>query len=186
MISRIVFLLAIVACTATQAQTYPSKAIRIIAPFTAGGPVDITARILAQKLTESWGQPVLVENRAGASGTIGTDGVAKAAPDGYTALLSSSAHVIVPGILPKMPYDAIRDFAAVSVVMSSPLLLVVTPTLPVNNAKEFVTLAKARPGELSFASAGAGSSTHLTAELFKSVTGTQMAAILNLKPVIIV
>lgn len=174
MISRIVFLLAIVACTATQAQTYPSKAIRIIAPFTAGGPVDITARILAQKLTESWGQPVLVENRAGASGTIGTDGVAKAAPDGYTALLSSSAHVIVPGILPKMPYDAIRDFAAVSVVMSSPLLLVVTPTLPVNNAKEFVTLAKARPGELSFASAGAGSSTHLTAELFKSVTGTQM------------
>ncbi len=174
MITRIVFLLTAIACSAAQAQSYPTKPVRIIAPFTAGGPVDITARILAQKLTESWGQPFIVENRAGASGTIGTDAVAKAPADGYTALLSSSAHVIVPGILPKMPYDAIRDFAPVSVVMSSPLLLVVTTTLPVNNAKEFVALAKARPGELSFASAGAGSSTHLTSELFKSVTGTKM------------
>jgi tripartite-type tricarboxylate transporter receptor subunit TctC len=175
MISRIVVVLAVTACVApAQAQTYPVKPIRIIAPFTAGGPVDISARILAQKMTESWGQQVIIENRAGASGTIGTDAVAKAAADGYTALLSSSAHVIVPSILPKVPYDAIRDFAPVSVVMSSPLLLVVTPTLPVNNAKEFVALAKARPGELSFASAGAGSSTHLTSELLKSVTGTKM------------
>jgi len=175
MITRNVWLLALTAvATGAAAQTYPTKPIRIIAPFTAGGPVDITARILAQKMTESWGQQMIVENRAGASGTIGTDVVAKAAPDGYTALLSSSAHVIVPGILPKMPYDAIRDFAPVSVVMSSPLLLVVTPTLPVNTAKEFIALAKARPGELSFASAGAGSSTHLTSELLKSVTGTNM------------
>jgi tripartite-type tricarboxylate transporter receptor subunit TctC len=175
MISRIVVLLAVAACAVpAQAQTYPAKPIRVIAPFTAGGPVDISARILAQKMTESWGQQVIIENRAGASGTIGTDAVAKAAPDGYTALLSSSAHVIVPSILPKVPYDAIRDFAPVSVVMSSPLLLVVTPTLPVNNAKEFIALAKARPGELSFASAGAGSSTHLTSELLKSVTGTKM------------
>lgn len=159
---------------AVRGQTYPVKPVRIVAPFTAGGPVDITARILAQKLTESWGQQIVVENRAGASGTIGTDAVAKAPGDGYTALLSSSAHVIVPGILPKVPYDPLRDFAPVSVVMSSPLLLVVTPTLPVASVKEFVALARSRPGELSFASAGAGSSTHLTAELLKSVTTTRM------------
>ncbi len=178
MISQIAWLIGVTVCATVcataQAQTYPVKPVRLIAPFTAGGPVDITARILAQKLTEAWGQQIIVENRAGASGTIGTDVVAKAASDGYTALLSSSAHVIVPGILSKMPYDAIRDFAPVSVVMSSALLLVVTPTLPVNNAKAFITLAKARPGELSFASAGAGSSTHLTAELLKSVTATKM------------
>lgn len=175
MISRIVVLLAVATfAVPAQAQTYPVKPIRIIAPFTAGGPVDISARILAQKMTESWGQPIIIENRAGASGTIGTDVVAKAAADGYTALLSSSAHVIVPSILPKVPYDAIRDFSPVSVVMSSPLLLVVTPTLPVSNAREFIALARARPGELSFASAGAGSSTHLTSELLKSVTGTRM------------
>ena len=174
MISRIALLPVATACVNVQAQSYPIKPIRIIAPFTAGGPVDITARILAQKMTESWGQQIVVENRAGASGTIGSDIVAKAAADGYTALVSSSAHVIVPGLLTRMPYDAIRDFAPVSVVMSSPLLLVVTPTLPVNTAKAFVALARAHPGELSFASAGAGSSTHLTAELLKSVTGTKM------------
>ena len=172
MITRIVLLLAAAACA--QAQTYPAKTIRIVAPFTAGGPVDISARILAQKLTESWGQQIIVENRAGASGTIVADLVAKAAPDGYTVLLNSSAQVIVPGILPRMPYDALRDFAPVSIVMSSPLLLVITPTLPVGTVQEFVALARARPGELSFASGGAGSSTHLTSELLKSVTGTKM------------
>lgn len=175
MITRIGLLLIAFVATATHAQQpYPAKPVRIIAPFTAGGPVDITARILAQKLNEAWGQQIIVENRAGASGTIGADVVAKATPDGYTVLLSSSAHVIVPNMQPKMPYDAIRDFSPASVVISTPLLLVVTPTLPVNNVKEFVALAKARPGELSFASAGAGSSTHLTGELLKSVTGTKI------------
>ena len=174
MISRIKFLTGIALCATAQAQSYPSKPIRIIAPFTAGGPVDIGARIVGQKLTEAWGQQIIVENRVGASGTIGADLVAKAAPDGYTVLLSASAHVIVPSIMPKLPYDAIRDFAPVSVVMSSPLLLMITPTLPVNTVKEFVALAKARPGELSFASGGAGSSTHLVAELLKSVSGTKM------------
>ncbi len=174
---RIAFLLAtlaVLAAPALRAQPYPVKPIRIVAPFTAGGPVDITARIVAQKLTEAWGQPAVVENRTGASGTIGTDAVAKAPPDGYTALLSASAHVIVPSLLPKVPYDPIRDFAPVSVVMSSPLVLVVTPTLPVRNIREFIALAKSRPGELSFASSGAGSSTHLTSELLRSVTGTRM------------
>ena len=190
MISRIAALLIAATCTSAHAQSastepvlslskgsgqaYPAKPIRIIAPFTAGGPVDIASRLLAQKLTEAWGQQIVVENRVGASGTIGADAVAKATPDGYTVLLTSSAHVIVPSILPKLPYDALRDFAPVSVVMSSPLLLVITPSLPVNTVKDFVALAKARPGELSFASGGAGSSTHLTAELLKSVTGTKM------------
>lgn len=160
-------------CAYAQAQ-YPAKPIRIIAPFTTGGPVDISARILAQKLTESWGQQVIVENRAGASGTIGGDAVAKAPPDGYTVLLTSSAHVITPSILPKVPYDPVRDFTPISVVMSSPLLLMVTPSLPVNNVKEFIALARAHPGELSFASGGVGSSTHLTPELLKSVTSTKM------------
>lgn len=174
MISRIAVLLFILAASAAHAQPYPVKPIRMVVPFTAGGPVDITARLLAQKLTESWGQQIIVDVRAGASGTIGTDMVAKAAPDGYTALVSASAHVIVPSLQPKIPYDALRDFAPVSVVMSSPLMLVVTPTLPVNTVKEFVALAKARPGELSFASSGPGSSTHLTGELLKSVTGTKI------------
>ncbi len=172
MISRIALLLVLTANAA--AQTYPAKPIRMIVPFTPGGPADIGGRIVAQKLAESWGQQVIVENRAGASGTIGADAVAKAPPDGYTLLLNASIHVIVPSLFPKMPYDAIRDFAPVSVVYSSPLLLTITPSLPVKNLKEFIALARARPGELAFASAGSGSSTHLTAELLKTVTGTKM------------
>ncbi|MGH8618245.1 MAG: Bug family tripartite tricarboxylate transporter substrate binding protein [Burkholderiales bacterium] len=165
---------ALVAMPQAAAQTWPAKPVRLVAPFTAGGPVDITARILAQKLTDAWGQQVVVDNRTGASGMIGAEMVAKSPPDGYTLLVNSSIHVIVPSLFSKMGYDPLRDFAPVTVVSSSPLLLVVTPTLPVKNIKEFVALAKARPGELSFASSGAGSSTHLTAELFKTVTGTKM------------
>ena len=163
------------AATAAFAQTnYPAKPVRLVAPFTAGGPVDITARILAQKLTDAWGQQVLVENRTGASGMIGAELVAKSPADGYTLLVNSSIHVIVPSLFPKMGYDPMRDFAPITVVSSSPLLLVVTPSLPVKDVKDFIALAKARPGELSFASSGSGSSTHLTAELFKTVTRTNM------------
>ena len=163
------------AATAAFAQTnYPAKPVRLVAPFTAGGPVDITARILAQKLTDAWGQQVLVENRTGASGMIGAELVAKSSADGYTLLVNSSIHVIVPSLFPKMGYDPMRDFAPITVVSSSPLLLVVTPSLPVKDVKDFIALAKARPGELSFASSGSGSSTHLTAELFKTVTRTNM------------
>jgi tripartite-type tricarboxylate transporter receptor subunit TctC len=165
---------ALTAAPPVSAQTFPSKPVRLVAPFTAGGPVDITARILAQKLSDAWGQQVVVDNRTGASGMIGAEMVAKSPPDGYTLLVNSSIHVIVPSLFAKMGYDPLRDFAPVTVVSSSPLLLVVTPSLPVKNIKEFVALAKARPGELSFASSGSGSSTHLTAELFKTVTGTNM------------
>lgn len=175
MISRITAAFVAVAITVPAlAQQYPVKPIRMIAPFTAGGPTDILARIVGQKLTESWGQQVVIENRTGASGTIGSEVVAKSPPDGYTVLVSASVHIIAPSLFSKLPYDAIRDFAPVTVVATSPLVLVVTPTLPVKNVREFVVLAKARPGELSFASSGAGSSTHLTSELLKSVTGTKM------------
>lgn len=168
-------LAAMVAVPAAWSQSYPGKPLRMVAPFAAGGPVDITARIVAQKLSESWGQQVVVENRTGASGMIGAELVAKSPPDGYTLLVNSSIHVIVPSLFPKMGYDPIQDFIPISVVSSSPLLLVVTPTLPVKNVKEFVALARARPGELNFASSGSGSSTHLTAELLKSVAGINMA-----------
>lgn len=173
---RIVFMLALAGLIATpaSAQTFPTRPIRIMAPFAPGGPVDITARIVAQKLGESLGQPVIVENRAGASGMIGAEQVAKSAPDGYTLLANSSIHVIVPSLFTKMTYDPVRDFAPITVASSSPLMLVVTPALPVKNIKGFIALAKARPGDLSFGSSGSGSSTHLTAELLKSVTGTNM------------
>jgi tripartite-type tricarboxylate transporter receptor subunit TctC len=156
------------------AQTYPTKPVRLIAPFAPGGPVDLTARILAQKLGERFGQQFIVENRSGASGMIGAEQVAKSPPDGHTLLVSSSIHVIVPSLFAKMEYDPIRDFTPVTIVSTSPLVLVVTPTLPVKDVKQFVALARARPGELAFGSSGSGSSTHLTAELLKSVTNTRM------------
>jgi tripartite-type tricarboxylate transporter receptor subunit TctC len=159
------------------AQSYPTKSVRMVAPFAPGGPVDLTARILGQKLGETFGQQFVIDNRTGASGMIGAEQVARAAPDGHTLLVSSSIHVIVPSLFAKMAYDPIRDFSPVSVVSTSPLVLVVTPTLPAANIKEFIALAKKRPGELSFGSSGSGSSTHLTAELLKSVTGTRMTHI---------
>lgn len=162
---------------AALAQTYPSKTIRIMAPFSPGGPVDITARIIAQKLGEALGQTVVVENRAGASGMIGAELVAKSPPDGHLLLANASIHVIVPSLFSKMTYDPIRDFIPVTVASSSPLMLVVTPALPARNVKAFIALAKARPGEMSFGSSGPGSSTHLTAELLKSVTATNMVHI---------
>ncbi|HYC46343.1 MAG TPA: tripartite tricarboxylate transporter substrate binding protein [Burkholderiales bacterium] len=156
------------------AQQYPAKPVRLIVPFAAGGPVDITARILAQKLSEAMGQQFVVEIRSGATGMIGAEAVARSAPDGYTVLVSAAATVLVPHLYSKMSYDPLRDLAPVSVVLSSPLLLTVTPTLPVKSVKEFIALAKARPNQLSFGSSGPGSSTHLTGELLKTVTATKM------------
>ena len=167
-------LAAIFAAPGVPAQQYPAKPVRLVTPFSPGGPVDITARILAQKMGETFNQQFIVESRVGASGMIGAEHVAKSAPDGYTVLVTASAHVIVPSLFSKMAYDPIRDFAPVSVVLTSPLLLVVTPSLPAKSVKELVALAKARPAELSFGSSGPGSSTHLTGELLKSVTGTKM------------
>lgn len=178
MISRIALvLLAINLAPPALAQQYPAKPVRMIAAFAPGGPLDINARIVGQKLSESWGQQVVIDNRAGATGTIGAELVAKAPADGYTVLANASAHVIVPSLVAKLPYDPIWDFTPVTVMSSAPFLLLVTPTLPARSVKELVALGKARPGALTFGSGGIGSSTHLSGELLKTVTGVKMTHI---------
>ena len=170
-----VFLMATPAAAQTPAASYPAKPIRFISPFAAGGSTDTIARLVGQRITETWGQPVVVENRPGAGGTVGSDLVAKSAPDGYVMLLTSvSAHAIGPAMSSKLPYDAIRDFAAVSQVASGHNVLVVHPSLPAKSVRDLAALAKARPGQLTFSSGGSGTTTHLAAELFKTMTQTNM------------
>ncbi len=150
------------------AQGFPSKPLRIVVPFPAGGPTDIVARLIAVKLTEVMGQQAVVENRAGANGLIGVDSVAKSAPDGYTmAMTTASPVAISPAVYPKMPFDTMRDFAAVTLATTTPELLVVHPSVPAKSMKELVALAKARPGQLNIASTGSGSLPHLAMELLK-------------------
>jgi tripartite-type tricarboxylate transporter receptor subunit TctC len=157
------------------ADNYPSRPIRLVVPFPPGGATDIITRSIAQKLSEQLGQSVVVDNKPGAGGSIGSDLVAKAAPDGYTILMATtSTHSIGPALNPKLPYNPERDFAPVSLVATSPNLLVVTPTIPVNNLKEFIAYAKAHPGQLNYASSGTGTIVHLSGELFKSMTGLDM------------
>jgi len=153
---------------------YPEKPIRIIVPFAPGGNIDITARIVAPGLTERLGQPVIVENRSGAGSRIGTEMAAKAAPDGYTLLLGSSGSLTInPVFSPNVGYDPLRDFAYTSLVSIVPLALSVHPSVPARSVKEFIALAKARPGRLTMGSAGVGSNTHFTGELFQLVTATR-------------
>ena len=157
------------------AQTYPTKPIRLIVGSAPGGPIDFSARLTAQKLTEALGQSVVVDNRTGAGGTIGTEYVAKAAPDGYTLLMASAATLcITPNLYPKIPYDTLKDFAPVSTVAAVSYVLVVHPSIPVKTVQEFIALAKAEPGRLRFGSAGSGSVTHLGVELFKSMAGVDL------------
>jgi len=178
MISRIALVFAAITLAApAPAQQYPVKPVRLIVAFAPGGPLDIHARIVGQKLSESWGQQVVIDNRTGASGTIGADLVAKAPADGYTVLANASVHVIVPSLIAKLPYDAIRDFTPVTVMGSAPLLLVVTPTLPAKTVRELAALGKARPGALTFGSGGNGTSTHLSGEFLKTVLGIKMTHI---------
>ena len=166
---QLFLLIAAAAASATApAQSYPVRTIRFIVPFSPGGASDTAARIIGQKLSERWGQQVVVENRPGAGGTIGTEVAARAAPDGYTLLMGSSTELAVnPNLYPKLSYDTTRDFAAVALVASTPLLLVTHPSLPVRSVKELVALAKARPGALNYASSGNGATTHLAVEMFK-------------------
>ena len=151
------------------AQDYPAKAVRIIVPFAPGGGTDLSARIIAQKLSESLGANFVVDNRPGAAGIVGTESVAKSKPDGYALLVVSSSHAINPAMYPKLPYDTARDFAPVSLLLSGPTLLVAHPSLPAKNARELIALAKSRPGTLTFASAGHGTPPHMAGELFKSM-----------------
>jgi tripartite-type tricarboxylate transporter receptor subunit TctC len=169
------FLIALLIALPLQAfAQYPQRAIKMVVPFPPAGATDIVARIVAQKLTERLGQSVIVENRPGAGGTIGSDIVAKSAPDGYTILMATSSTHSVGPALQKLPYDAIRDFAAITHVANVPNVLVVSPKLPVANLKEFIAYAKANPGKLNFASSGMGTIVHLNAEFFKMLTGTDI------------
>lgn len=161
----------------TEAQTaaeWPSRAVRFILPYPPGGPTDIMGRVVAQALTRDLPQPVVVENRAGAAGAIGTEAVARAAPDGTTFLVNASAHVIVPHLV-RLPYDALVDFAPVTNIATVPLMLVVTPSLPVRSVAELVAHAKANPGKLSFASSSNGGAPHLAGEQFKLMARVDMA-----------
>ena len=156
------------------AQTYPSKQLRIVVAFPPGGPIDIVARMMTAKLAEAMGQSVIVDNRGGAGGTIGVDHIAKSAPDGHSMVLSSTSLAIYPHVYLTLPFDAFRDLAPVSIVTTTPELLVVHPSLPVKSVKELIALAKARPGQLNAASTGNGGLPHLVIELFKAETGTQI------------
>lgn len=171
---RITFFALLVLSAAAHAQSYPAKSIRIVVPYAAGGGSDILARIIGQKMTDSWGQQVVVDNRAGAGGNIGTEIVARAAPDGYTLLMASIGFAINPSIYKSTAYDPIKDFAAITQAGRLPNILVVHPSVPVNTVKDLVALAKAQPGKLAFASAGSGSSLHLAAEMFKQQAGIDM------------
>jgi tripartite-type tricarboxylate transporter receptor subunit TctC len=155
------------------AQAYPSKPIRLMVPFPPGGSTDIVARIVAQKLSVQLGQPMVVENRGGAGGTIGTAVVAKAPADGYTLLVgTTSTHVVAPSVYAKLEYDPVKDFAPVSLMAVTPYLLVVNPAVQAKTVKELVELMRAQPGRLNYASAGIGSTTHLAMEMLKFASGT--------------
>jgi len=160
---------------ASAQQPYPSKPIRFVVPYPAGGPLDTVARLLGQRVSESVRQPVVVDNKPGAGGNIGADAVAKAAPDGYTILMGAVAtHAINPTLYASMPYDASRDFTPVTQVASTPNVLVVNPSIPATNVREFIAYGRANPGKLNFGSGSTGSAGHLAGELFKTMTGIDM------------
>ncbi len=175
--SRLLAIALAFSAGATLAQDYPNKAVRVIVPFPAGGSTDIVGRTVAQKLSELWGQPVVVDNRAGGGTVIGTDIVAKAAPDGYTLLVTPAPFTINPSLLSKLPYDTLADFAPITLINTTPLVLVVNPGVPARSVTELIALAKARPGQLNFGSSGTGGSNHLAGELFNAMAGVKVVHI---------
>ena len=173
----VVLLIFTVSASAAE-NAYPSRPVRLIAPFSAGGGVDIVARLVAQRLSEKWGQQVVVDNRTGATGIIGTDLAAHATPDGYTLLMGNAAtHAVNVSLFKKLPYDAIRDFVPITLVGRVPEMLVVHPALPASTVQELIALAKSKPGELTFGSAGSGSPPHLAGELFQSLAKIRLVHI---------
>ena len=171
----VVTLLAALVLVSAHAQDFPTRPIRLVVPFPPGGGTDVVARAVAPRMSELLGQPVVVDNRAGAGGNIGAELVANAPPDGYTMLMGTvGTHAINPSLYEKMPYDHVKDFVPVVLVAGVPNVLVVNPALPVKSVQELVAYAKANPGKLNFASSGSGTSIHLSGELFKTMTGVQM------------
>ena len=164
----------ICASSGLQAQAYPAKPIRIIVPYAQGGGPDVLGRLIAEKLTAAWGQPAVVENRTGAGSNIGTEIAANAAPDGYTFMVAGSPLSVNPSLYAKLPYDPIRSFAPVSMLATVPMVLTVHPSVPAASVKELIALAKSRPGQLTFATAGGGSPQHLAAEMLKSMAGIDL------------
>ena len=159
------------------AQSFPSKSVRLVVPFAAGGSTDIVARTLAPRLTELWGQTVVVDNRPGGSTVIGTEIVAKSPPDGHTLFITPAPFTIVPSLLKKLPYDPQKDFEPVTLINTTPLVVVVNPGVPARTIKELAALAKSKPGALNFGSSGSGGSNHLAGELFNSMAGVKMVHI---------
>ena len=168
-------LIAALATLPAAADDYPARPVHLIVPFAAGGPADIYARFVGQYLSQSLGQAFVVEDRPGAGSIIGTDAVAKAAPDGYTLLVMSNTHTTNESLYPKKPFLLMRDFVAVAPINSSDLVMVVHPSVPADDLKAFIALAKAQPGQLNYASSGPGTPYHLAGELFKAMTGTDIA-----------
>ncbi|TAK42394.1 MAG: tripartite tricarboxylate transporter substrate binding protein [Betaproteobacteria bacterium] len=166
--------LLLLACSAAAAQTYPSRAVRIIVPFGAGGPADVYARFIGQRLQEPLGQPFVVENRPGGGSIVGSDAVAKSAPDGYTLLMMSNTHTVNETLIPKKPFELMRDLAPITGVNYSDLLMVVHPSVPANNLREFIALAKAKPKGLNYASSGPGTPYHMAGELFKAMARVEI------------
>ena len=160
-----------------QAQNYPAKTIRMVIPFAAGGNTDIIGRIFVPKMAEILGQQIIIDNRGGAGSVIGTEAVMRAAPDGYTLLLASAAHTINPAMIKKLPYDSVKDFTPLGVVADVPTAFVIHPSLPPKNVKEFIALAKARPNDIFYSTAGIGTVGHLSAELLVSTTGIKLTGV---------
>jgi tripartite-type tricarboxylate transporter receptor subunit TctC len=176
-IRSVIALLAFAAAFAAHAQAYPSKPVKIIVPFAAGGPADIYARVIAQKLGESMGQAFIVEDKPGAGSLIGTEAVAKSAPDGYTLLLMSNTHTVNETLVANKPYVLMRDFVGVAPINYSDLVLVAHPSLQVSTLGELLKLAKSKPGKLNYASSGTGTPYHMAGELFKSMAGVHLVHI---------
>lgn len=167
-------LLVLAGSSALHAQQYPTKPIRILVGFTAGGPTEVAARLAGQKLTAKWGQPVLVETRTGFGGNIAAEAVAKSAPDGYTLLLAAFAHAVNPALYARLPFDTEKDFASVALIASSANVFAVNPSVPARTLGEFTALARAQPGKLTFGSAGSGTASHLAGELLNSMAGIKV------------
>jgi len=165
---------AILLSASAWAQTYPTKPVRIVVPFAVGGPADIYGRFVGAKLSETMGQPFVIENRPGAGSVVGTDAVAKSAPDGYTLLVMSNTHTVNETLIPKKPFDLMKDLAPISGINYSDILMVIHPSVPANNLKEFIELAKSQPGKLNYASSGPGTPYHMAGELFKWMAGVDI------------